>query len=112
MKNSADQQKLCTYRALRNATVGWNMHRWKIYYGFLQAPCTKSGGNSYWKLMINIELEAFANANYSDRFTIEASKLRPAFKPKALPVLLGPGKERTTAGVVALEGKLKSGRNL
>jgi putative heme-binding domain-containing protein len=111
MKNSADQQKLVYLFALRNATVGWNMERWKIYYGFLEEARSKNGGNSYQKFLINIEAEAFANANDVDRFAIEAAKLRPAFKPKELPKPLGPGKEWTTADVTALEGKLKSGRN-
>lgn len=111
IKNSADQQKLAYLFALRNATIGWNMDRWKVYYGFLAEARTKSGGASYQGFLTNIEKEAFANASDADRLAIEAAKLRPAFKAKVLPKPIGPGKDWTTEAVVALEGKLKSGRN-
>jgi putative heme-binding domain-containing protein len=111
LKNSGDQQKLAYLFTLRNATVGWNMDRWKTYYGFLAEARTKNGGASYKGFLTNIEKDAFANATDADRLAIEAAKLRPAFKPKELPKPIGPGKEWTTAGLVALEGKLKSGRN-
>ena len=32
LKNAPDQQKLRYLFTLRNATVGWNMDRWKVYY--------------------------------------------------------------------------------
>ena len=54
---------------------------------------------------------AFANATDTDRLAIEAAKLRPAYKVPVLPKPVGPGKEWTTADLVSLEGKLKSGRN-
>jgi putative heme-binding domain-containing protein len=111
IKNSADQQKLSYLFTLRNATVGWNMERWKTYYGFLAEARTRSGGASFQGFLTNIEKDAFANATDADRLAIEAAKLRPAFKPKALPKPIGPGKEWTTEAVVALEAKLKSGRN-
>ena len=100
LKNSADQQKLAYLFALRNATVGWNMERWKVYYGFLAEARTKSGGASYQGFLTNIEKDAFANAGDTDRLAIEAAKLRPPFKPKELPKAIGPGKEWTTADVV------------
>jgi putative heme-binding domain-containing protein len=111
IKNSADQQKLAYLFTLRNATVGWNMDRWKTYYSFLAEARKKSGGSSYQGFLTNIENEAFANATDVDRLAIEAAKLRPAFKPKELPKAIGPGREWTTADVVALEEKLKGGRN-
>jgi putative heme-binding domain-containing protein len=111
LKNGADQQKLAYLFALRNATVGWNMDLWKAYYGFLAEARTKKGGASYQGFLTNIEKDAFANATDADRLTIEAAKLRPAYKPKALPKPTGPGQEWTTAGVADLEAKLKSGRN-
>jgi putative heme-binding domain-containing protein len=111
MKNSADQQKLVYLFALRNATVGWNMERWGIYYAFLAEALTKSGGASFRRFLINIETEAFANASDTDKRKIEAANLRPAFKPNELPKPIGPGKAWTTASVVELEAKLKSGRN-
>lgn len=110
LKNSADQQKLAYLFTLRNATVGWNLDRWRTYYGFLAEARSKSGGASYQGFLNNIEKEAFANATDSDRLAIEAAKLRPAFKPKELPKPLGPGREWTTADLTALEGKFK-GRN-
>jgi len=111
LKNAADQQKLAYLFALRNATAGWNMDRWKVYYGFLAEARSKNGGASYQGFLTNIEKDAFANASDTDRLAIEAAKLRPAFKPKELPKPIGPGKAWTTADLVALEGKLKSGRN-
>src|SRR5579883_888274 len=111
LKNSADQQKLSYLFSLRNATVGWNIDRWKTYYGFLAEARSKSGGASYQGFLTNIEKEAFANATDADRLAIEAAKLRPAFKAKELPKPIGPGKEWTTAQIVDLETKLMKGRN-
>ena len=111
LKNAADQQKLSYLFTLRNATVGWNVDRWKVYYGFLAEARSKNGGASYQGFLTNIEKDAFANASDGDRLAIEAAKLRPAFKPKELPKPVGPGKAWLTADLVSLEGKLKSGRN-
>jgi putative heme-binding domain-containing protein len=111
LKNAPDQQKLAYLFSLRNATVGWNMDRWKIYYGFLKEAQTKNGGSSYRGFLTNIEKDAFANATDTDRLAIEAAGLRPAYKPPVLPKPIGPGKEWTTADLVALEGKLKNGRD-
>jgi putative heme-binding domain-containing protein len=111
IKNAADQQKLSYLFTLRNATVGWNLERWKVWYGFLAEAQTKSGGASYQKFLVNIEKDAYANATDVDRLAIEAGKLRPAYKAKELPKPTGPGKEWTTADLTALEAKLKSGRN-
>lgn len=110
-KNAADQQKLSYLFILRNATVGWTLERWKVWYGFLAEARTKAGGNSYQKFLVNIEADAYANVGDTDRLAIEAAKLRPAYKPKVLPKPTGPGKEWTTADLVALEPKLKSERN-
>ncbi len=111
LKNSADQQKLSYLFTLRNATVGWNMDRWKSYYGFLKEAQSKSGGSSFKGFLTNIEKEAFANATDLDRLAIEAGGMRPAYKAPALPKPVGPGKEWTTVSVVALEEKLKNGRD-
>lgn len=111
LKNSADQQKLWYLFTLRNATVGWSLDRWKVYYGFLSEARTKNGGASYQGFLTNIEKEAFANATDAERLAIEAAKLRPAYKVPELPKPKGPGREWATADLVALEGKLKSGRD-
>jgi putative heme-binding domain-containing protein len=112
IKNSADQQKLSYLFALRNATVGWNLDRWKVYFGFLNEARTKSGGASFQKFLNNIESDAFANATDADRLAIEAAGLRQPYKPKVLPKPIGPGRAWSTADIVALEAKLKSGRNI
>lgn len=111
IKNAADQQKLSYLFTLRNATVGWNAERWRVYYTFLAEARTKAGGASFQKFLTNIEKDAFANASDTERLAIEAAKLRPAYKPPVLPKPTGPGKAWTTADVVALEPKLKSGRD-
>lgn len=111
IKNAADQQKLSYLFTLRNATVGWNVERWKVYYTFLAEARTKAGGASYQKFLTNIEKDAFANATDTERLAIEAAKLRPAYKPPVLPKATGPGKAWTTADLSALEAKLKSGRD-
>jgi putative heme-binding domain-containing protein len=111
LKNSADQQKLSYLFTLRNATVGWNFEHWKTYYSFLAEARTKAGGSSYQKFLTNIEADAYANVSDTDRLAIEAAKLRPAYKPKELPKPIGPGKVWTTEQIVALETKLKSGRD-
>ncbi len=111
IKNAADQQKLSYIFTLRNATVGWNMDHWKAYFGAIAEARTKAGGASFQGFLDNIEKDAFANATDAERLAIEASGLRKPFKPKELPKPIGPGKDWTTAEVVALEAKLKSGRN-
>ncbi|MCU0703910.1 MAG: c-type cytochrome [Fimbriiglobus sp.] len=111
IRNAADQQKLSYLFTLRNATVGWNLERWKVWYGFLKEAQTKAGGASYQKFLANIEADAYANVSDTDRLAIEAAKLRPAYKAKELPKPTGPGKEWTTADLTKLEDKLKSGRN-
>ncbi len=111
IKNAADQQKLSYLFTLRNATVGWNLERWKVWYGFMKEAQTKAGGVSYQKFLVNIEKDAYANVSDTDRLAIEAAKLRPAYKAKELPKPVGPGKEWTTGDLTSLEAKLKSGRN-
>ncbi|MDY3557486.1 c-type cytochrome [Gemmata sp. JC673] len=111
MKNSADQQKLWYLFTLRNATAGWSIDRWKTYYGFLAEARTKNGGASYQGFLTNIEKDAFANAGDANRLAIEAANLRPAYKVPVLPKPVGPGRAWTTAELVGLEQKLKSGRN-
>jgi putative heme-binding domain-containing protein len=111
LRNAPDLQKLYYAFAVRNATVGWNMDRWKVYFGFLAEARTKAGGASYQGFINNMEKDAFTNATDAERLAIEAAGLRKPFKPKELPKPIGPGKAWTTADVVALEAKLKHGRN-
>lgn len=111
LKNSVDQQKMHYAFMLRNATVGWTLDRWKVYFAFLTEARTKAGGASFQGFINNVEKDAFANANDSDRLAIEAAGLRKPYKPKELPKPLGPGKEWSTQDVIALESKLKNGRN-
>jgi putative heme-binding domain-containing protein len=111
LKNAPDLQKLHYAFVLRNATVGWTLDRWKAYFGFLAEARTKSGGASYQGFINNMEKDAFANASDADRLAIEAAGLRKPYKPKELPKAIGPGKEWTTGMIVALEPKLKSGRD-
>ncbi len=111
IKNAADQQKLSYLFTLRNATVGWNLERWKVWYAFLKEAQGKSGGASYGKFLRNIELDAFGKMTEAERRDVEAALLRPSFVPATLPKPTGPGKEWTTADLTALEAKLKSGRN-
>jgi putative heme-binding domain-containing protein len=111
LKNAPDLQKLHYAFVLRNATVGWNMERWKIYFGFLAEARTKAGGASYQGFINNMERDAFANATDAERLAIEAAGLRKPYKPKELPKPIGPGKDWTTSDLVAMESKLKSGRD-
>ncbi len=87
------------------------MDRWKAYFGFLNEARSKAGGASFQGFINNMEKDAFANASDADRLAIEAGGLRKPYKPKELPKPIGPGKEWTTADLIALENKLKSGRN-
>ncbi|MBM3981543.1 MAG: c-type cytochrome [Planctomycetes bacterium] len=111
LKNAPDQQKLSYLFAVRNATVGWTVDRWTTYYATLKESQSKSGGASYQGFLRNIEKDAFANASDNERLAIEALKLRPAYKAPVLPKPVGPGKAWATADVVALEEKLKKGRD-
>jgi putative heme-binding domain-containing protein len=111
LKNAPDLQKLHYAFVMRNATVGWNMDRWKVYFAFLAEARTKAGGASYQGFINNMEKDAFANATDAERLAIEAAGLRKPYKPKELPKPIGPGKDWTTADLVAMDSKLKSGRN-
>jgi putative heme-binding domain-containing protein len=111
LKNAPDLQKLHYAFVLRNATVGWNLDRWKTYFSFLNEARTKAGGASFQGFINNMEKDAFANAGDADRLAIEAAGLRKPFKPKELPKPIGPGREWATADLVALDNKLKTGRN-
>jgi putative heme-binding domain-containing protein len=111
IKNAADQQKLSYIFAVRNATVGWNLERWKVYFAAINEARTKAGGSSYHGFLNNIEKDAFANATDADRLAIEAAGLRKPYRPKELPKPTGPGRDWTTADLVALESKLGRGRN-
>jgi putative heme-binding domain-containing protein len=111
LKNAPDLQKLHYAFVLRNATVGWTMDRWKTYFGFLAEARTKAGGASYQGFINNMEKDAFANATDAERLAIEAAGLRKPYRAKELPKPIGPGREWITSDLIALEGKLKSGRN-
>jgi putative heme-binding domain-containing protein len=111
LKNAPDLQKLHYAFVMRDATVGWNMDRWRTYFGFLAEARTKAGGASYQGFINNMEKDAFANATDAERLAIEAAGLRKPYRPKELPKPVGPGQDWTTAELVAMESKLKSGRN-
>jgi putative heme-binding domain-containing protein len=111
LKHAPDLQKLHYVFVLRNAKTGWDLDRWKAYFGYLNEARTKSGGASYQGFINNMEKDAFANASDADRLAIEASGLRKPFKPKELPKPIGPGKEWTTADLIGLGAKLEKGRN-
>jgi putative heme-binding domain-containing protein len=111
LKNAPDLQKLHYAFVLRNVKEGWTLEHRKVFFGFLNEARTKSGGASYQGFINQIDNDAFANATDADRLAIEAAGLRKPYRPKALPKPLGPGREWTTADLVALEAKLQKGRN-
>lgn len=106
IRNGADQQKFSYLFSLRNAKEGWTMEQRKVYFASVNEARSKSGGNSYQGFLNNMEREAFDNASEADRLAIEAAGLRKPFKPKELPKPVGPGKDWTTADVMALQDKL------
>jgi putative heme-binding domain-containing protein len=111
LANAPDLQKLHFAFVLRNVKDGWTLDQRKAYFAFLSEARTKSGGASYQGFINNIERDLFDNASEADRLAIEAAGLRKPYQPKGeLPKPSGPGKEWTTADLVALEPKLK-GRN-
>ena len=110
LANAPDLQKLHYAFVLRNVKTPWTLDQYRTYFGFLAEARTKSGGASYQGFINNMEKDAFANATDESRLAIEAAGLRTPYKPKALPKAIGPGRDWTTADIVALEPKLK-GRN-
>jgi len=108
IKNGADLNKFSLVFALRNVKEGWTLDQRKVYFGTINELRTKSGGNSFQGFLNNLEREAFDNATDADRLAIEAGGLRKPFKPKVLPKPVGPGKDWTTADVLALESKMKN----
>jgi putative heme-binding domain-containing protein len=107
LDNAPDQQKLAYIFALRNVKDGWTMDQRKVYFGAIAEARKWSGGSSYQGFLNNIEKDAFDNATEGDRLAIEALGLRKPFQPPELPKPRGPGKDWTTADVLALEPKLK-----
>jgi putative heme-binding domain-containing protein len=110
LANAPDLQKLHYAFVLRNVKTPWTLDQYRGYFEFLKEARSKSGGASYQGFINNMEKDAFANASDEMRLAIEANGLRTPYKPKALPKPIGPGRDWTTADVVALEPKLK-GRN-
>jgi len=111
LKNAPDLQKLSYLNALRNVKAGMTLTQRKEFYAALAEARGKSGGASYQGFLDQMDNDAFANTTDADRLAIEATGLRKAYKPKVLPKPAGPGREWTTAMLVALEPKLKKGRN-
>jgi putative heme-binding domain-containing protein len=107
LASAPDQQKLAYIFALRNVKDGWTMDQRKAYFGAIAEARKWSGGSSYQGFLNNIEKDAFDNATEADRLAIEALGLRKPFKPPELPKPRGPGRDWTTADVLALEPKLK-----
>lgn len=110
LANAPDLQKLHYAFVLRNVREGWTLEQRRAYFQFLSEARQRSGGASYQGFLNNIEKDAFDNATDVERLAIEAAGLRKPFKPKELPKPQGPGRDRTLADLLALEGKLK-GRN-
>jgi putative heme-binding domain-containing protein len=110
LKNAPDLQKLHYAFVLRNVKTPWTLDQYRTYFGFLTEARSKSGGASYQGFINNMEKDAFANATDEMRLAIETAGLRKPYKPKELPKAIGPGRDWTTADIVALEPKLK-GRN-
>src|SRR5437763_14898182 len=111
LANVPDLQKLHYAFVLRDVKEKGTLDQRKAYFAFLAEARTKGGGASYEGFLTNIERDAFDNAPETDRLAIEAAKLRKPYQPKALPKPVGPGREWTTADLVGMESKLKSGRN-
>lgn len=110
LANAPDLQKLHYAFVLRNVKTPWTLDQYRVYFESLKEARSKSGGASYQGFINNMEKDAFANATDESRLAIEAAGLRTPYKPKALPKAIGPGRDWTTADLVALEPKLK-GRN-
>ncbi len=106
IKNGADLQKFSFVFALRNVKDGWTMDQRKVFFNTIGELRTKSGGASYQGFLNNLERDAFDLASEADRLVIEATGLRKPFKPKELPKPDGPGRDWTSADVLALESKL------
>ena len=108
LANAPDLQKLHYAFVLRNVKDGWTLDQRKVYFAVLAEARTRSGGSSYQGFITNTERDLFDNATDADRLAIEAAGLRKPYRPKGeLPKAVGPGREWTTADLVALEPKLK-----
>jgi putative heme-binding domain-containing protein len=112
LANSVDQQKMAYAFALRNVKDGWTLDQRRAYTAFLAEAQTKSGGASYQGFVTNTYRDYLDNASEADRKAIEAAGLGLPYKGRReLPKAAGPGKEWTVADLVALEPKLRKGRN-
>mgnify|MGYP000244268557 CR=1 FL=1 len=70
IKNAADQQKLAYIFSLRNATSGWNMEHWKVYFGALAEARTKAA-------LVPITVSSFDTTTTSPRRASSTSSPPP-----------------------------------
>ncbi len=109
-----NRQQIAYAYALRNAKVGWNGDRKKIFFGWFPQTHGWKGGNSFVKFLDNIRTEALANfvSDPAERTALDTfSKKAPPALPTNFVIPKGPGKNYTVDDVVFLAKDGLHGRN-
>ncbi|MCE9608765.1 MAG: c-type cytochrome [Chthoniobacter sp.] len=115
MHNSRPNRQAIAYvYALREARAGWTPELRKAFFGWFPTTSAWRGGNSFKKFLENIRSEALSNVvpDASERPALEAlAKSAPPAPPANIVPPKGPGKNYSTAEVVALAAGGLNGRN-
>lgn len=115
MHTSQPNRQAISYAySLREAKSGWTPDLRKAFFSWFPTTRTWRGGNSFSKFIDNIRNEALSNvvADVNERATLDQlSKASPPPPPANLVAPKGPGKNYTTADVVALVADGLKGRN-
>jgi len=109
-----NRQAIAYVYALREARAGWTPELRKAFFGWFPTTNPWRGGNSFKKFLNNIRNEALANVvpDASERPALEAiAKSAPPAPPANIVPPKGPGKNYSTAEVVALAAGGLKGRN-
>ena len=109
-----NRQAIAYVYALREAKAGWTLELRKAFFGWFPTTHQWKGGNSFKGFLNNIRAEALANVvtDPAERVSLDVlSRNAPPAPPANLVAPKGPGKNYTTADVVALAAGGLKGRN-
>ena len=115
MNSSQPNRQAISYAySLREAKTGWTPELRRAFFSWFPTTTKWRGGNSFIKFINNIRSEALANIvpDTTERASLDQlSKEKPPAPPANIIAPKGPGKNYSTADVVALVADGLKGRN-
>jgi putative heme-binding domain-containing protein len=109
-----NRQAISYVYSLREARAGWTPELRKAFFAWFPTTHSWKGGNSFKRFLVNIRTEALSNVvpDAAERAELDTlSKSTPPPPPANTIAPKGPGKNYTTAEVVALAAGGLKGRN-